>query len=110
MRMRQRPRVPEALVQRRRRISRLERFSSEADEASVAHIRIGTARRLGDFIAPGDFATIYDVNALYTAGIDGTGQKLAVMGQTDIYLADLNDFRSGFGLSSLTCTTNAQRV
>ncbi len=62
---------------------------------------------LGDFIAPGDLATIYDIGALYTAGVDGTGQKLAVMGQTDIYLADLNDFRSGFGLSSLTCTTNA---
>jgi subtilase family serine protease len=61
----------------------------------------------GDFIAPGDFATIYDINALYTGGIDGTGQKIAVMGQTDIYLADLNDFRAGFGLSSLTCTTNA---
>jgi subtilase family serine protease len=62
---------------------------------------------LGDFIAPGDVATIYDINALYTAGIDGTGQKLAVMGQTDVYLADLNDFRTGFGLSSLNCTANS---
>jgi subtilase family serine protease len=60
----------------------------------------------GDFVAPGDIATIYDINALYNAGIDGTGQKLAVMGQTDVYLADINDFRTGFGLSSLSCTTN----
>jgi len=59
------------------------------------------------FIAPGDVATLYDISALYTAGIDGTGQKLAVMGQTDVYLADLNDFRSGFGLSSLSCTTDS---
>ncbi len=63
--------------------------------------------KYGDFIAPGDVATIYDINTLYNSGVDGTGQKLAVMGQTDIYLADLNDFRAGFGLSSLSCTTNA---
>ena len=65
---------------------------------------------LGDFIAPGDLATMYDIQALYNAGIDGTGQKLAVMGQTDVYLADINDFRSGFGLSSISCTTNSNGV
>ena len=65
------------------------------------------------FIAPGDIATIYDINALYTAGFDGTGQKLAVMGRTDIYLADLNEFRSGFGLTTISttnCTTNSSGV
>ncbi len=68
-----------------------------------------------DFIAPGDIATIYDINPLYNAStpIDGTGQKLAIIGQTDIYLADINDFRSGFGLSTIPttgsnlCTTNS---
>jgi subtilase family serine protease len=63
---------------------------------------------VGDFVAPGDIATIYDLNPLYTAGtpIDGTGEKLAIMGQTDVYLADLNDFRTGFGLPTITgCTT-----
>jgi subtilase family serine protease len=60
-----------------------------------------------DFVAPGDIGTIYDINALYTSGIDGTGQKIAVMGQTDVYLADINDFRTGFGLSSISCTTGA---
>ena len=63
---------------------------------------------LGDFVAPGDIATIYDLNPLYTAAtpIDGTGEKLAIMGQTDVYLADLNDFRTGFGLPTIAgCTT-----
>lgn len=64
----------------------------------------------GDFIAPGDLATIYDMNALYSAGVDGTGQKIAVMGQTQIYLADLNNFRTGFGLSSLNCTANTSNI
>src|ERR1700692_2977280 len=36
-----------------------------------------------EFIAPGDIATIYDINPLYNSSpaIDGTGQKLAVVGQ-----------------------------
>jgi subtilase family serine protease len=62
------------------------------------------------FLAPGDIATIYDLGPLYAAGIDGTGQKLAVVGRTDVYLSDINDFRAGFGLSSLTCTTNTSNV
>jgi subtilase family serine protease len=59
------------------------------------------------FIAPGDITTLYDLSPLYNAStpIDGTGQKLAIVGQTDIYLADLVDFRTGFSLPSFTCTT-----
>src|SRR6516164_3933943 len=34
------------------------------------------------FLTPGDFATIYDLQQLYSAGIDGTGQTIAVVGQT----------------------------
>jgi subtilase family serine protease len=63
------------------------------------------------YLAPGDIATIYDLTPLYTAGYTGSGQTLAVMGQTDVYLADLNDFRSGFGLSSISgCTTNSKNI
>jgi subtilase family serine protease len=62
------------------------------------------------FLAPGDIATMYDIGPLYTAGIDGTGMTLAVMGQTDVYLNDLAYFRSGFGLSPISCTTNAHNV
>jgi hypothetical protein len=67
------------------------------------------------FLAPGDLAMIYDINPLYTATtpIDGTGQKLAVIGQTDVYLTDLNDFRSGFGLTTISganCATNTSGV
>ena len=65
------------------------------------------------FLAPGDVATLYDLNALYnsTPPIDGTGQKLAIIGQTDIYLADINYFRTGFGLSAITgCTTNGSGI
>lgn len=61
------------------------------------------------FIAPGDIATLYNLSPLYnaTTPINGTGQKLAIVGQTDIYLADLVDFRTGFNLPSFTCTTGS---
>jgi uncharacterized protein (TIGR03437 family) len=50
------------------------------------------------FLAPGDLATIYDVNPLYNTGIDGTGQTIVIAGQTDILLSDIAGFRSQFGL------------
>ncbi len=63
------------------------------------------------FVAPGDIEVIYDLTPLYNAGIDGTGQKMAIIGQTDVYLADLNDFRSGFGLTPISgCTTSASGI
>ena len=66
-----------------------------------------------NFLAPDDVATIYDIAPLYGAStpIDGTGQKLAIVGQTDVYLADITEFRSGFNLAPITgCTTNANGV
>lgn len=52
----------------------------------------------GHCIAPGDLAVIYDINPLYTAGIDGSGQTLVIAGQTVINLADINTFRNSYGL------------
>ncbi len=52
------------------------------------------------FLAPGDFATIYDITPLYNAGIDGTGQTLVVAGQTQVSLTDIETFRSTFKLSA----------
>ena len=51
-------------------------------------------------LGPGDFATIYDVSPLYTAGIDGTGMTVAIAGQTEILATDYTGFRSTFGLSA----------
>ncbi|HEY5161976.1 MAG TPA: S53 family peptidase, partial [Terriglobales bacterium] len=50
------------------------------------------------FLAPDDFATIYNLQPLYSLGIDGTGQKIAVSGQSDILLSDILTFRSVSGL------------
>jgi subtilase family serine protease len=50
------------------------------------------------FLAPDDLATIYDIAPLYKAGINGTGMKLVVVGQTDIVMSDITNFRAGFNL------------
>jgi len=57
------------------------------------------------YLAPGDIDTIYDISALHTAGIDGTGQKIVLVGQTDIYIDDIDDFRTDFGLPSVSSCT-----
>jgi subtilase family serine protease len=50
------------------------------------------------FLAPGDIATTYDLGALRSSGIDGTGQTIAVVGQSAITLSDLEAFQSAAGL------------
>jgi subtilase family serine protease len=50
------------------------------------------------FLVPDDVATIYDIRTLYNNGINGTAQRIAVMGQTDIFLSDIATFRSNSGL------------
>jgi hypothetical protein len=51
-------------------------------------------------VTPYDFATIYNVLPLWNAGtpIDGTGQTIAIVGQTDINPADFVNFRRLFSL------------
>ena len=51
-----------------------------------------------NFLAPDDFATIYDLTSLYAGGINGTGMKLVVVGQVNVVMADIQSFRSGFNL------------
>lgn len=49
-------------------------------------------------LGPTDFATIYNVLPLWSAGIDGTGQTIAIVGETNIHVTDIENFRSLFGL------------
>lgn len=51
-------------------------------------------------VGPYDFATIYNILPLWNASspIDGTGQSIAIVGQSDVYPQDFSNFRSDFGL------------
>jgi uncharacterized protein (TIGR03437 family) len=50
------------------------------------------------YLVPDDIATIYDIAPLYNSSIDGTGQKIVVVGQTDIDLNDIRAFRKRYKL------------
>ncbi len=49
-------------------------------------------------VVPYDFATIYDVLPLWTSGINGTGQTIAIVGRTNINPQDATDFWTLFGV------------
>jgi subtilase family serine protease len=49
-------------------------------------------------LGPGDFATIYNSKPLIAAGNDGTGQTIAIVGETNLNVQDVQQFRTMFGL------------
>ncbi len=57
------------------------------------------------YVAPGDIYAIYNVEPLLTAGINGTGESIAVIGQVDINSADVLAFRTASGLSTTNLPT-----
>jgi uncharacterized protein (TIGR03437 family) len=46
-------------------------------------------------LAPGDLATIYDITKL---GLDGTGQTIVIVGQSDVDPTDIQGFRTKYNL------------
>jgi hypothetical protein len=49
-------------------------------------------------LAPDDIATIYDIAPLYDRGIDGSRQKIVVVGDSKINLSDIRQFSSYYHL------------
>src|SRR5579863_3443370 len=62
------------------------------------------------FLSPADFATIYNVNPMYTAGNTGSGQQIVVVGQSTVAASDLAHFRSAAQLPAATVTMNSAIV
>ena len=50
------------------------------------------------FLAPEDFATIYNLTPLYNSGIKGAGQQIAVVGDSAITISDIQTFRKNSNL------------
>jgi subtilase family serine protease len=46
------------------------------------------------YLFPADWATIYDLNSLYSAGTTGTGISIAIVGRSNITLSDVTGFRA----------------
>ena len=49
-------------------------------------------------LAPGDFAVQYDVQPLYTANVNGSGQTIAIINDSNINIDLVNQFRTLFNL------------
>jgi pseudomonalisin len=52
------------------------------------------------YLFPADWATIYDLNSLYTEGTKGTGTSIAIVGRSNINLSDVAQFRADSGLTA----------
>ncbi len=55
-------------------------------------------------ISPFDFATMYNLTPLWSAGITGAGETIGIVGQTNIKTVDIAAFRSAFGLPAMAPT------
>jgi hypothetical protein len=93
------PSIPAALEPAVLVIHGLDDFREKPQNVKKQRVRPRTSGNEGNHdLSPGDLATIYDIAPLYNRGIDGTGQKIVVAGQTDVDLNDVAYFRQYFGL------------
>jgi pseudomonalisin len=92
------PEIPAALVQVVGGVVSLHDFHSEP-MYGVRHTPAPDFTSGGSYyLAPADFATIYDLASLYQQSINGNGQSVAIVARSNIKLADVRQFRTFFGL------------
>ena len=94
------PSIPAALKPVVLLIRGLDDFHSIPRVVSAPLLSDSTWASGGHYLVPGDLETIYDIGPLYQQGINGSGQKIVIPGQTDVYLSDIESFRRRFGLPS----------
>jgi len=101
------PQIPSAFAGIIGGVLKLHDFRYQAN--SVKGAPIALAQNIGsmfnlvaglNILGPADYYTIYDINPLLSAGINGAGQTIAVLARSNIYLSDVQSFRSMFGLKA----------
>jgi pseudomonalisin len=92
------PQIPAALMEVVGGVVSLHDFHSEPLHASVRKAATEFSSGGSHYLAPGDFATIYDLGPLYQSSINGSGQSVAIVARSNINLNDVRQFRSMFGL------------
>jgi uncharacterized membrane protein len=73
---------------------RMSEMSGRKELGSRPEYSTGTAH----YLFPADWATIYDLNSLYSAGTKGAGTSIAIVGRSNITLSDVATFRAASGL------------
>ncbi len=89
------PEIPQALAPVIKGIFSLHDFRSLPAHEAVPALTLSNGVNL---LMPKDWQTIYDVTPLFSQGLDGTGQSIAVIGRTDVALTDVEAFRSNAAL------------
>jgi subtilase family serine protease len=56
------------------------------------------------FVAPADFATIYDINPVYAGSIKGAGQTIAIVGRAQVWSDDITEYESNTRLPNAVPT------
>ena len=93
--------VPAALVGVVQGVSNLDNFRPKSHIVVKAKTRPTPHFSGSDgsiYFAPGDIATQYDIQKAYNAGFTGTGQSIAVVGQSEISVSDVENFQNAAGL------------
>ncbi len=80
-----------------------------SDFRPTAHVKIRkpvaapnfTSSQSGShYLTPGDIKTIYDITPAYNAGYTGSGQSIAVVGQSLVATSDITKFQTAAGLTT----------
>ncbi len=66
----------------------------KASPEALANPAFTSATSGKHFVSPGDIDVIYDINTLHNAGYTGTGQTIAIMGQSNVNVADVTAFQA----------------
>lgn len=98
------PQIPAALTPVVSGVLSLHDFRRESQMHSVRSIARPSVAQpentqgSAHYLFPADYATIYNLNPLYTAGKNGAGSTIAIVGRSNISLSDVSGFRSTSGL------------
>ena len=86
--------VPEALADVVGGFVGLNDFKLKSMARPVPDYNSGTSH----YLVPEDYATIYNIAPLYQAGLNGAGTSIAVVGESDVLLSDLQAFKTRYNL------------
>jgi subtilase family serine protease len=90
--------VPAAAAATIQTVHNLDDFRPKS-QAVRPHRNFTSSQTGNVYFAPGDIVTAYDVTPLVTSNITGSGQSIAVIGQSAVLASDIENFQNAAGLT-----------
>jgi subtilase family serine protease len=106
------PSVPEALAEVVHGVVSLHDFRPHTNyKAKSPDYTYTSGTQTLQAVVPGDLWKIYNLTPLFSAGITGAGQTIAIIEDTNVYsTADWTTFRTTFGLNAYSTTATLTQV